>query len=406
MRGLVLTAVVVAAVAVSCSAPKHPGNPSIPSAICKARCDKLHACDPGLDGPSCEDRCRHGFGGRATFLKAEYVSALRACAEQQTCSGDVAQRIASCSTDVRARLEASAQDRTFCSAKVKKDLECSTPRANDFEHCIFAEKVLSDEAVGDLAACLEDSPCRSYRRCYLGVLGNDASDDDWDRAREFREKAVPAANRVVTMTGTIVTVNTTVPVAAAKVCVHDHPDLACATTDLAGAFAIPMPPSQEFALEVTAPDHASTLVGFTPKTAAVKDITIGIRKDATAHARYAAFGAAYPDAVNGFLSLWALGPGAQKAGLDGITMELSPKSGTGPFFFAADSNPDPTRQETSSFGVGVFANVAPGVVEITFGPSSVTCQPGFGAWAATKANTVRAPIAAGFETRVEQRCTK
>ena len=397
----IATALLVAA---SC-APKHPNDPSIPDRLCAPRCAKLRACDPTYDEVACRNRCRQGLSPRVIYDRKDYVDAIEACANQQTCGPDIQQRVQSCVRDVGARLEPTGAVRLFCANKVRKDDECHSRGSFDYDHCLLGYKVLSDAIASQLTDCLDD-PCHRYRRCFLAVLGDDEVAMDRDRQEEFRTKPVPAAPSALTMSGKVVTLGTTTPVAAAKLCVHDRADMACATTDGEGAFSLQIPPDQEFALELTAPDYAPTIEAVTPKTKDTKNWTFGLRRLATVRPRYAVFGATYPDAATGFVVARALGPQGSATGIDGVEMAIEPKSGAGPFFFSPNSDPDPARHATSTFATGLFANVAPGIVEVSFDPAGLTCSPAFGGWASTKPNTVRVPVVAGFETDIGQRCNK
>jgi hypothetical protein len=85
-------------------------------------------------------------------------------------------------------------------------------------------------------------------------------------------------------------------------------------------------------------------------------------------------------------------------------MAIEPKSGQGPLYFAPSSKPDPQRTSTSTWSEALFASVAPGEVTLTFGPAGVTCVPLYGGWPSAIPNSVRIPVAAGFETRLGMRC--
>jgi hypothetical protein len=115
--------------------------------------------------------------------------------------------------------------------------------------------------------------------------------------------------------------------------------------------------------------------------------------------------AAYPDESKGFVYATARVPGGVATGLEGVTMTISPSSGIGPSFFSSTGEVEPSRPETSTYGSGLFAAVTPGEATLTMGPQSVQCVPSYGGWPSGP-NSVRVPIAAGFETRVSMRCHK
>jgi hypothetical protein len=66
--------------------------------------------------------------------------------------------------------------------------------------------------------------------------------------------------------------------------------------------------------------------------------------------------------------------------------------------------PDTLRKTTSTFSYALFANLTPGVVELTLGPEALVCTASYGGWPSDKRNTLRAPIVAGFETRITVVC--
>ncbi len=66
-----------------------------------------------------------------------------------------------------------------------------------------------------------------------------------------------------------------------------------------------------------------------------------------------------------------------------------------PFYFDTNDLPAPDLTSTSTRGLGVFVEVAPGEVEIRLGGTAANCV-AVGGWPGSEANTLRVPVKAGF----------
>jgi len=66
-----------------------------------------------------------------------------------------------------------------------------------------------------------------------------------------------------------------------------------------------------------------------------------------------------------------------------------------PFYFDTNDLPSPDLTSTSTRGLGVFVEVAPGEVEIRLGGTATNCV-AVGGWPGSEANTLRVPVKAGF----------
>ncbi len=396
-----MTAVVLAS---SCAeAPEHPHNALAGDQICGPLCNKERECNPNFDQTSCMTRCKNKLSPRTIYWNDKIISDVADCSNKQACVPNTTEPIVACARDAQARFPASAAVRTFCEKAIEKDRLCGMG-TNDLDHCIWGTKIYTDAILGQLTDCLDD-PCRHYSRCTIAVLGDDAVASDKDRQAAFKASPVPQARTSVTVSGKIdVYGDNKTTVAGAKLCVHDDAKTPCAVSDDNGKFSLEVPAARDLAIEVVAPapEFAPIVFGFSAHVADAPNYSIGVPRTAALVKRYGGFGVTYPDAATGFIRASAMVAKDLATNLDALTATLDPKSGGGPFLIAAAS-PPPADQKDVFHNVA-FSNVAPGTVEISFGPSSLDCTPAFGAWSTGKPNTVRVPVIAGFETEVLQRC--
>jgi hypothetical protein len=336
------------------------------------------------------------------YERADHVAALRACEQAQACQGDIRQSIRSCEADAFRRLEPSAADHEYCAHFVERAAKCGDSRWDE-AHCLNGTKAYTDVILGQLSDCL-DRPCRNFGRCLVAVVGEDEGYDDPDRVLQRINTPVPDAGSPSVAIAGSVAAEPSAPVAGAKVCLVDLKG-PCVVTASSGAFALPVPAHAEVAISVAASGFAQSLVGFATRGTSIR-ATIVLHPEAMARARYASLGAPYPSDTHGFLFVTAAPPAGSPSGLEGLTVDVTPRPGHGPLYFSPTSEVDPQRTATSTWSSAAFAEVQPGEVNVTFGPPSVTCVPSFGGWPSTLPNTIRAPIAPGFESRVVVQCHK
>jgi hypothetical protein len=195
------------------------------------------------------------------------------------------------------------------------------------------------------------------------------------------------------------------PIADAKICVLDHPDVACATTGANGdyTFALPDLHGQQLAVEVTATDHLSQIRLVTEAPAAVWPSGWHLQTDATAMTEMSTkAGFTFPGEGTGFLIVQA--DGSTGGSLSGATVSISPKSGKGPVYWDA-SGPNPTLTATTAAArAASFGDLAPGRYQVTVTAPQKTCTVSPNGtlfatdWAPSGANTTDVQIAADAET--------
>jgi hypothetical protein len=389
---------VAVACAFACDRPIHPNDPEIPDKLCEPRCAREHDCDAKIEVASCVSHCEHQLSPRKVYYREDLVASLRACAQGQSCGGDVDARIDACEADVRKRLEPSAESGNYCRRFVERSFKCGDYRWDE-DHCLYGTKVYTDAILGQLTDCL-DQPCRQYGECGVAVVGWDPIVADRDRMAEYHRTPVPKTRNDSVAVEGAVTREGQVPLAGATVCAG--PDR-CATTSDSGAYSLILPAHGELAISVSAAGFGKRLVALATVGQDVKPFDIVLQAKAVLEARATAAGATYPDDATGVIFATARAPNGASIGLEGVTMAIQPASGRGPLYFTATSDPDPGRTSTSTWSSGLFAAVKPGEVTLTFGPPFVTCVPLYGGWPSGP-NSVRVPVAAGFETRTVMRC--
>jgi hypothetical protein len=239
----------------------------------------------------------------------------------------------------------------------------------------------------------------------VAVVGNDVVWEDRDRIAEDLSTPVPQPSPMwVTLQGFVDT-EADAPVPEATVCLNEL-NGPCGRTGPTGGFSLQIPAHSDAAITARAPGFGQVIVAVSTRGKNWAAFKIMLHLDATLQARYSGIGGMHSDASTGYVYATAQAPEGSPIGLEGVTMVLTPKPGRGPLYFAPTSDPDPQRTATSTWSSALFADVPPGEVTLTFGPAAVTCVPFYGGWPSSLPNSVRLPIAAGFESRVVMRCHK
>jgi hypothetical protein len=226
----------------------------------------------------------------------------------------------------------------------------------------------------------------------------DASDED----------AATYAGPVVHIVGTAVESPSAAPLTGVTICAYAQPAIPCVTTPSTGAFDVMVPASAETGVTLAVSGRESVLLPLETTTQNQVGWEIGMTATSDVEVIFSALGATYPDSTTGFLGTFASPPGGQ-IGVAGVTMAVVPQSGKGPIYLTAAGAPDPSATATSTYSAGFFGNLTPGDVTVTYAPASVSstlaCSLYFGGWVSALPNSVRVPIAAGFDTHVGMACT-
>jgi hypothetical protein len=358
-----------------------------------------------MDVHSCINHCELNLSPRVVYRREDFVASLAQCSQIQPCAPQIDREINRCEWDVRRRLEPSPLDKSYCHALVDKSLKCGDYRWDE-EHCLADTKSLTDPILRQLSDCL-DHPCRglsNYGRCEIAVVGDDPVMVDPDREEEFFRSTVPDAGPTqARLTGRVLT-DTGAAVVGATVCLHALRDAPCVRSSESGSFALDVPAHDEIAISVVASGFGNRLVAVTTTGTGAVRLTLTLFGEASSRARYAAANATFPDSAAGSVFATAEGPQGGSKGIEGATIEVEPKADRSTLYFGPSSEPDRERAATSTWSHALVTGLPSGQVTITYGPPSLTCVPVYGAWPSPHPNSLRAPVAAGFETRVIARC--
>jgi hypothetical protein len=390
------------AVNLTCSPPLHPSNPAAIDRICDALCTRRHGCDERDDYGSCVNTCRNFGSPRRIYYRPDVIDATRTCIARTACGPDLYRRLwGACFRDVFAAIPPTPLAQTYCENRTQKDVICGVTTTT-VAKCLEGNKLYSDPILQQLNDCLGEASCRTYGRCLLGVVGPDEYWDS-DRDRQWRERPLMTAPpTTVRFSGTVL-VDGTIPSAGASICVDGRADIACVSTDAAGRYDVVLPASQELAITVNAAGSVPQLVPIRTGTADMGRWMLATQRVETLKARFASIDADDPGPQTTSVAVYARTAGGT-AGFERIEFTLAPATGTGPFYFESDGAPSRSRRSTSVRGSALFANVAPGTVQLNVAPAGVTCVPGSAGWAAPQVNQVRAPVRPGHETRVTLSC--
>jgi hypothetical protein len=223
-----------------------------------------------------------------------------------------------------------------------------------------------------------------------------------------------APTATITEHGTVTDLQSKKPIANLQICLFS-PMLSpqpCATTAADGTYTLPgIPASTQVAASIKGGAYYPTLY---LKTTGAADETYDLQAIASGTITLlAAVVNVQADDTKGDIAFIALDGnpppdgGTGPAHNSGIAVALSPSSGSGPFYLAANGIPQMVNQQTvtSTQGVGTYINVDPGVVELTYTPpAGVTCSTPIAGWPGSTPSSIKALVAAGYGTAAYMTC--
>jgi hypothetical protein len=207
------------------------------------------------------------------------------------------------------------------------------------------------------------------------------------------------AGPTTTISGSIVGLIVDAPVTGMKVCVYQVPSIPCVTTSTAGAYALSgVPADAEVLLEYTKTDFLKTLVTVKTTVGPMSIGTFHAPTEGEANFLATQLGTTI-DATKGQVLFTAFqGAPGSFTGQDNVAASIAPTSGVGPVYLTSTMTPSTSLTATSTAGLGLFANVSPGDLEVTMTHSSKTCQRLSTAWVGTAATASKVKIVAGYLT--------
>jgi hypothetical protein len=194
------------------------------------------------------------------------------------------------------------------------------------------------------------------------------------------------------------------PIAGARICVLDRPDIACTTSAADGTFSLAgVPADVPGAIRVDAEAHVSAIIPGVIPAGLRPTPFIDMIPDATLEAGAAPLGITYPLGDTGLMTLYARELAGAHPYLAGATMDLETGTATGIFYPGPDESIDPTLTETSTAGWALAANVSVGTVTVRYGPPAMHCDTAIWGWPRDD-GAIDVPIRAGADTYVLSWC--
>lgn len=197
------------------------------------------------------------------------------------------------------------------------------------------------------------------------------------------------------------------PLEGVSVCVFEQPDIACATTDATGHYKLSgLPAGEDLLISYTKPDYVAQIGMLSTGSADIGPVEIRLAPESSAELLFALIGATWPLGETGGVTFGAyptttgggIGP---TDGIAGYAVMMAPDSGTGPVYVDNSEIPNTELTETSAPGWGLYANVDPGTVGITFTKAGKPCdrvRPGYGWESSFSGGTLQVPIITGYLT--------
>jgi hypothetical protein len=209
----------------------------------------------------------------------------------------------------------------------------------------------------------------------------------------------------IMFSGTMVQ-NGSVGVPGASVCVYQHPDLGCVTTDSKGKFAIGIPMNANTGIQVTKSGLASVLFAIQTAAMDMSGSVLNMPTTTATQSFYASGSTPYPNPGKGYLAVYFQPGNDFSKGAPGAVATLVPAEGTGPLYADSTSaSADSTLTATSTSGLVRFGALPPGVVEIDASCASpMVAVLAFMGWQGPDTSKATVPIVDGYETRLSFSC--
>ena len=207
----------------------------------------------------------------------------------------------------------------------------------------------------------------------------------------------------LTYTGHIVDALDGAPLAGVELCITSPSGIPCVTTDATGAYTIAeLPARTRVTATVSKADYYPVAAAFITRDG---DFTIDavLLKKALVELAFTTAGVTL-DTNKGAVLVRAYDPAlGQTSAVAGLSGEISPAAGEGPFYNAAQSIP-PDAEATSDSGTWSVVNLDAGTYQVRTSGTGRTC-PGTFHWPGDKgAGWIETPVLAGHVTYVYVDC--
>lgn len=216
------------------------------------------------------------------------------------------------------------------------------------------------------------------------------------------------SSEIARFSGEVTTLADRAPIAGARVCVLEHDEIPCATTDASGFYQLDCAPVGDAAISFEADGFARGVwlwAGMPGE--AYTDLDVSLARDAENTGYLAAAGMVYPDGVSSLITIVPTGNVA------GLTAHLRSGAGEGAFYSVDQGGRiDPAMTSIAASGELAFFVAEPWTgwleleVELVPADPSATCAQIGGAWGARDGarNVVRIPVRASTESVIWIRC--
>lgn len=216
-----------------------------------------------------------------------------------------------------------------------------------------------------------------------------------------------AAGDVARFAGQVTALSDRAPIANARVCVLEHEEIDCVTTDAAGSYALDCAPRGDAAISFEATGFAPAvwLWAGPPSGDAYESLDVSLSTDAENRAYFEPTGVGYPDGASSLVTI------VPRGNVFGMTARLRSGTGQGAFYTVYESGAiDPLIEFITAENELAFFVAQPWngwhELEVELVPRSGSCAQLGGAWPARDgaANVVRVPVRPGTESVIWVRC--
>jgi hypothetical protein len=214
----------------------------------------------------------------------------------------------------------------------------------------------------------------------------------------------PPIGNFVQVSSTVIEVKAGAPIANARICIVDRPEIPCATSAADGSYTLSIPAwttPVDIAFNVTAARHLGSTGLVHEKPGSVVWLSHPLYDDAGAAELMNHAGFTYPGGGKGYVLL-AMFRGSGGAA-QGLTATSAP-AGLGPVYLDPVGTPNPALTAVTSNGYALFGGLEPGPIEITVSDTCVPLPFTTQGWVSAKPHTIAGTTAADSLTTMVVIC--